>query len=98
MLKVDTLFVVDDEYKDTASRVLEKGTRMQEIWNEFLTLSDLITGAQGSLSGSRANAYAAFASLARTYVANRCFDTTTELQGNLKRYVSSIEQADSVLY
>lgn len=95
---IDALYVVDDEYTDTASALLQKAARVQEIWDGYIAVSEEIVGAQGSLAGSRAKAYADFIALAKQRLGSRVSDAAAEGAADKRSYVAMIDEADDALY
>jgi hypothetical protein len=95
---MDTLYIVDDEYTEAASKVLEKSQRMQAIWDSFITESESIVSAQGPLQGSRASAYSQFIEVAKANMTTQFLDAGTLASQDLETYVSMIDEADNVLY
>lgn len=94
----DDLFIIDDEYIDTAPLFQQKINRIQQVWNEYIRISEEIVGAQGSLAGSRAEAYSEFLSIAKQQIGTKLQDIGTESQKDMETYISMIEEADSILY
>jgi len=94
----DALYIVDNEYTDTAVQLLEKAARIQEIWDDFIKISRKIVGAQGSIEGSCARAYAEFIDVAEAYFSQKLLDSATESKKDMKTYIDMIDEADCALY
>lgn len=95
---MDDLYIVDDEYTSTAPLVLEKLTRIQEIWDEYITVSEQITNSQGGISGTRAKVYAEFIQTAKQGLNKKILEIAAKSEQDMKTYISMIDEADSVLY
>lgn len=94
----DALYIVDDEYTSSAPQYLEKATRVQKIWDDYISISEEIVGAQGSIEGSRARTYSEFIDVAKTYFSQKLSDVATETEKDMKTYIEMIDECDSVLY
>ena len=95
---INDLLVVDDEYNTSANTILQKATRMQEIWDDYLNISIQIAGAQGSIEGKRAEGYAEFTEEARARITQRILEITEETKKDKLDYLEMINEADDVIY
>jgi hypothetical protein len=95
---IDALYIVDEEYTSTGVDFETKLTRIQEIWADYIRVSSEIISSQGSLAGSRANAYAGFISVANEQIGTHIQDIGKECRKDMNMYIDAIDVADSVLY
>ena len=94
----DALYINDDEYTATAPQILQKVTRIQEIWDEYISISEQIVSTQGVIAGSRAKAYSEFISVAKQHLGEKLLTIAAESEKDMKTYIEMIDAADSVLY
>jgi len=95
---INDLLVVDDEYNTSATAILQKATRMQEIWDDYLNISSQITGTHGDIEGKRAKGYTEFNEEARARIAQRILEITEETKKDKLDYLEMLNEADDVIY